>query len=156
MKPITDSEYITILEQLRIISQNEDTNEKIVRILINRTLRKYTEERPPTFISNGAQILAKEKNVELVIIRHSHIHKPIKQGVLITLEHCTPVNELVDQVLDGKVSIADILENNITAIVTRVEDKKLNSAGYRLKRPGGYIKCYTQPGIDIVLTKYII
>ena len=65
-------------------------------------------------------------------------------------EHCNPISELSDMVLNGHQTIGDILEDNVVCWILKSEDKKLNDNGYKSNRPGGWQKCYRACGIEPV------
>jgi len=148
---IKEQSYLEVLEYLRNIPNTNGINTNLIRLLTERALRKYTEERRPRYISEAAKIEAVKHNVQLNINTHNGIHKPRKMGVMITLDHCNPVGELVDRIMIKNNIIKDVLNDNFTAIITKNEDDSLNKLGYRRKRGKNgkkYSDCYIEAGIQ--------
>jgi hypothetical protein len=65
-------------------------------------------------------------------------------------EHCVPINELIDMVMNGDIAAADIVKHETVAWITKEENQRLRKAGYEHSRPGGWQKCYAECGIEVV------
>ncbi len=71
----------------------------------------------------------------------------------IVWEHSLPVGQFIKEL--STIETFEIFEPKFLEYpgacwITREEDDKLNSSGFKNGRPGGYLKCYTQCGIEVI------
>lgn len=67
------------------------------------------------------------------------------------LEHTTPISVLIHQMFIENADIDEVLHQCKVVLITKEENAKLNSMGFRSKRPGGWEKCYQACGIEMVM-----
>lgn len=144
---IDKKNYISILEKLLDVPTDNSDESELIRLSIERVLRKYTEERPPLYLSEQLIEKAKMENVNLDIKRHGSVHR-INEKIKITLDHAIPINELISE-LKMTSNVANVIERDFTIAILRSEDEKLNKNGYRRKRNSNWRNCYQDPKVDI-------
>ena len=71
----------------------------------------------------------------------------------IVWEHSLPVGQFIKEL--AQIETFELFQCEFLAYpgvcwITREEDDRLNSAGFKNHRPGGYLKCYDQCGIQII------
>lgn len=146
------SDFQIVLISLRNYSPTTSGEKKLYKKTIEAILRKYSEQRPPTHISDKAKAAAASLGIALNInqnIRcHADLHKLCKLGLDVTLDHCNPIDELIGKVTNTTIQVNNILNDNITALITTSENKKLQK-DYKKNRPNGYRDCYEKVGIVI-------
>ena len=126
--------------------------EKFSREILDSILRKASDCHYADYASRAALDIASERGISLSDMTwHNQTAKKRDPGrVLFMREHCVPISELVDLVLNSDVPVADIVKLETVAWITRAEDACLRGAGYAHSRPGGWQKCYAECGIDVV------
>jgi len=67
------------------------------------------------------------------------------------LEHTTPISELIHKIFKENKDVEEVLQQCQVVLITKEENAKLNSMGYKSKRPQGWEKCYAECGIEIVM-----
>jgi len=142
-------EYVNLLNELRRLAQKANYSDKLLRIIIDRLLRKYSEERPPRFISKKVLEEAMKLNLKLVIKKHGDILPIRRQGLKIMFEHVEPINQLVTLVINDNGDMNALLDRNIVAIIMKSEDQLLDEK-HRYNRGENPLETYASLGIELV------
>lgn len=139
--------YVNVIREFKKIydNSNDELEKKLVSNAVGQVLRKKTEYEEPKFISIKAKEEFDKYSIRRVL-NHGDIHK-INQTIKIQLDHCNPVNELVDRILVKGDDIAKIVDDNYTAIITKDDDNLLNENKFRSKRPNGWEDAYEKSGV---------
>ena len=128
---IDKKNYVSIIKKLLNVPTDNSDESELIRLSMECVLRKFTEERPPLYISEQLIEKAKMENVRLDIKRHGFVHR-INEKIKITLDHGIPINELISE-LKVSSNVADVIDRDFTIAILRAEDEKLNINGYRRK-----------------------
>jgi hypothetical protein len=145
---ILKDDYIKIIDSLLALPQETTGMKQLKKITIERVLRKYSDELPPKYISKESYFQANQKNIKLDIEKHGSIHKIRKSSIDITLDHTTPINQLIDELLNG-IDVNVVLDKNFTVAIMKTEDNKLNIKGYRRSRKPNWEHCYKTVSIEL-------
>ena len=132
----------------------DNTDRSIARTLLRKLVAKYSD-RPPIMASKKAITLATLHGKNLFEMRWAHRNRcgKVNGKPALMWEHTTPNSVLCDKLLSCKNEneiIDELVSYSGVCWITREEDDMLNSAGYRSKRPGGWLNCYKSVGIEIV------
>lgn len=147
MCKIEKGKYITLLERVRNLTQTED--EILLKVITDRILRKYSEMRPPKYISKEVLLNAEKLGINVVINKHSDVLVTRKKGLKIRFEHSNSISSLVKRVLQTNEPIKQILDDNIVSIIMEEEDAKLNKNNYKVFRGDDFRECYKSIGIEL-------
>jgi len=142
--------YINVIKELHniYIKSSYDLEKKLIWNAVVDVLRKKSEYETPRYISIKANEYFNQNNIKR-ITKHGDIHD-INAQLKITLEHCNPINKLVERLLINGESISNVVQDNFTAIITKEEDKCLDT-NFRRERPNGWEQAYKESGIEWTL-----
>lgn len=126
--------------------------EEFSRNILDSILRKASDCHYADYASRAALYIASKRGISLSDMTwHNQTAKKRDPGrKLFMRDHCVPIRELVDLVLNSDVPVDDIVNQETVAWITRAEDACLRGAEYADSRPGGWQKCYAECGIDVV------
>lgn len=150
---------IKLITSLRKLYKSETHDKKKCRAYckacLNTTLRKISNDKPVKYVSKAAKAKAKLLGIDLVTMTWDNQTKKNydPKRVNFKYEHCIPIKELIERVLDTDEPIESIIEDDFVCWVLVEEDKELRIHGYQSKRPGGWKKCYKECGIVPILNK---
>lgn len=117
-------------------------------------LKKWTDT-PVKMASEAAAALAKDCQKDIFGLLWSDRHRCGGEAgrSKILWEHTTPLNEAFETLA----ACADETEVRLwmqsysgVCWITREEDNELNRRGYKSRRPGGWLDCYTRCGIKVL------
>ena len=86
------------------------------------------------------------------LLNDKSFDKDIKKSWLVW-EHTTPLNEFFKILINCKNEIeVQVALNGYSGVcwISREEDNCLNKMKYRSHRPGGWLKCYNECGIEVI------
>lgn len=143
-----ETAFIEVIQQLLSIQSQDDDTMFLRDDAIKHILRKFSEERPPRYISKGVLDCAHNKGVTLNLKKHGSIHRVNKSGVPIILDYTTTIQDLLGNLKAGD-SVSSVLSQNFTAAILKSEDQKLNNSHFRVTRNGDWTKCYEDSRVNI-------
>lgn len=141
--------YINVICELKKMydKSTDELERKLISNAVGQVLRKKTEYEDPKFISLKAKEEFEKHSIDR-ITKHSDIHE-INLKIKIQLDHCNPVNQLVERILNEGEDVAKIVDENYTAIITKEDDDLINKNKYRSKRPNGWQDAYKKSGVSL-------
>ena len=137
----------------KVKSYKNGNNSSWYRKSLRRDIQYWSDEREHIFSANALEFL-KNKNVNITTLNAYNVRKKAggeKSRPNVTLEHTTPINELIKTLLitDEKDMMEVMNQYSPCCFVTQEENDKLNKSGFRNKRPDGWKKCYEICGITL-------
>lgn len=105
-----------------------------LRLMINRCIRIVDVAYELTQASHEAILLAQKNNINLREMNWDNQPRFDLGRKLFVFEHKTPINMLVEKMIQNPDKILEILHDMEIVWVTRHEDNMLNSLGYRSNR----------------------
>ena len=129
--------------------KSEDKKERYGIKCGTKMLIRQTEYSVNPLWSKDAMIFAQQNNIPLDLAWEDQPkYDPGRKNIL--MEHKNPVEEIWLKLLDSPEKTFDTLKKYHTLVwVTREEDNRLNTLGYRSKRPDSN-KAYREAGIEIL------
>ena len=118
-------------------------------------LKKWTD-MPVAMISEGTATLAANTSFDpfhLMWHHRNRFGKDPRGKSLILWEHTTPLQEVFEQLVkfDSEEEVRVYMSSySGVCWITRDEDNRLNDAGYKSNRPGGWLKWYLECNIKVV------
>jgi hypothetical protein len=143
---ISEQDYVKALINTRDIGA---TNKRMTEYIIDKILRKYTEERPCIYVSQKAIDEANSKKIELDLCNHGQFRKTCGKGIKLRWEHSNIVKDLVAKIIKG-IDPNKVLSDTIVSVIAKDEDDKLNALHYRNKRDPNFLDSYHKAGIKLV------
>lgn len=120
-----------------------------LKAMLNKCIRIVDDSYQIDRASEKAKKLADIMKIDLTKMSWSNQPKFDKGRKVFVFEHKTPINILVQQMIDNPDNILSILESMQIVWITRDEDAQLNALGYRKNRED-HDKAYADAGIKIV------
>jgi hypothetical protein len=154
------------IEEIQRLSSIEG-DEYTMKLLLQRekeafkkSVYRWTNSLPPTHVSKEIIRLFKENNIEQSPFDLTYAigkgRKILGYGgkkTIMQWEHMQP-NELVFEEYvkcKSKKELRKLMDEHIGCCwITSEENERLDKAGFRSKRPGGWQPCYEQVNIDVV------
>ena len=134
---------------------NDDFSQKKLKEALKDVIKKWTDQ-PVTMVSKKVLELSKKVDInpfDLMWPKREALGRDNTGKSILVWEHTTPNKEITDIFLSCK-SLNDIKKamSNYSRVcwITRDEDNRLTSLGYKSSRPGGWKKCYESAGIEII------
>ena len=145
---------IKLLEQIRkAYKESKNSNMQLFIYVIKAVFRSYTDFVPVTYVSKAAKEKAKELGIDLTKMTWKNQNKYDPKREIFHYEHCNPVKQLREAILNTDENIEDILKRDIVCWILKTENKELDTHGYKSERPGGWKKCYKECGIEYIKNK---
>ena len=136
-------------------NENDDFIKKNLKGALKTTLQKMTDQ-PVNYVSKGVLELCATREIDpfsLLWPQRNLLGKDEKGRSLLMWEHTTPLTELFHTLVEcsSYSEVLGVLESySGVCWITRQEDDKLNSSGFRSKRPEGWRNAYAKCGIEII------
>lgn len=152
-----DSEFLPVIWSL-VQAHNSSVNDFSKRKLkeaLKDVIKKWTDQ-PVSMVSKKVMELATENNknpFDIMWPKRKIFGVDSDGKSLLLWEHTTPIGELYITLTECNTldEVKSVMSNySGVCWITRDEDNMLNSSGYRSKRPGGWLKCYEECGIEII------
>jgi hypothetical protein len=159
MRTPTSDEYglmvPTIFEGLRSLKKITEPRKGRSKLkeFVGRGIRYYTEMKAPKLYSTEALNFCLDRGIDLRTLplrNYSKIVGGDKNRPNLVLEHTYPIGAFIEDILripEDRWSYKMVMSHSI-CFITREEDDKLNEKGYKSKRPGSWMRCYKECGID--------
>jgi hypothetical protein len=146
----------TFFHYINELPNNKDYSYNRVKKSLDYAIRLWTD-KPHKIISKSVAeyFIENYPNANPFSVRWDHRKKYGVLGgkSLLVLEHTTPVNIFIKELLKCK-SLDDVVRvmNEYTGVclITREEDDCLNSKGLTSKRPDGWVIAYNSCGIEVM------
>ena len=129
-------------------ASNSKRDRSQLRHMINKCIRIIDMSCVLDQASHKAINLARQNNIDLSVMNWNNQPKFDPGRKLFVFEHKTPINMLVEKMIQKPNEILQVLEEMDSVWITREEDNMLNSLGYRTKRPDPD-KAYSEASITI-------
>lgn len=125
------------------------------RRTLRRAIQFWTDEREHIF-SQEAMEFCLTNNVNVKTLTAYNLKKKTggkKNRPTLTLEHTTPINELITLLNESEEKdMMNILEAySPCCFITQEENDRLNKNKFKMKRPGGWKKCYEKCEIRLAV-----
>ena len=127
-------------------SKKEKSN---LKAMLNKCIRIVDDGHQINKASEKAKKLADAMQIDLTKMSWANQPKFDKGRKVFVFEHKTPINTLVQQMIDNPDNVLSILESIQIVWITRDEDAQLNALGYRKNRED-HDKAYADAGITVV------
>jgi hypothetical protein len=145
---------IKILKNIRkIYKESNNINMQLFVYTTKAVFRSYTDFTPVLYVSKAAKEKAKELGIDLTKMTWKNQNTFDPKRKVFHYEHCNPVKQLREAILNTDEEIEDILKRDIVCWVLKTEDQELTIHGYKDSRPGGWKKCYKDCGIEYIKNK---
>ncbi len=148
LKPISKAIYESIVIYRNMIAEY-GLNHKATKAYsgaLNHVIRQYDG-------FTGARLITKEAVKQIRVENPFGLGWTFREKVNAYYEHCNPIKEIKEGLLKcNSLEEAEeyLFKNIIVCWMTEEENNKLNKAGYRSKRPNGFIECYNSLNIEIL------
>ncbi len=146
---------VELLEQIRKCYKTNKKDKALYKKILKAYFRYLTDKFPVKYKSEKADDVAKEKGIPLYKMTWQNQTKWDKKRELFHYEHCNPISELIEDVLETNRKIEDIIKDDYVCWILKTEDEKLNKKGFRSERRkyGGWEECYKKCEIEILDNK---
>ncbi|MBR5153332.1 MAG: hypothetical protein IKW57_00865 [Alphaproteobacteria bacterium] len=129
--------------------------EEFSRNILDSILRKASDCHYADYASRAALDIASKRGISLSDMtwdnQTAKKRDPGRKWFM--RDHCVPIRELKDLVLNSNTPAYKIVKRETVAWITRAENACLDKKEYKDSRPGGWRKCYKECGIDVVKLK---
>ena len=147
-EPITFAIYESVNIYRQLIHKYGLKNKQVIAYsgALNHVIRQFD-----SFI--GGLYISKEAAKQIRVENPFGLNWSKRQIVNAHYEHCIPIKDIKEGLLKCKSfeETHEFLKKNVIVCwITDAENKLLTNAGYRSKRPGGYLRCYLEVGIEIL------
>lgn len=138
--------------------ESDDFIKKNLKGALKTTSQKMTDQ-PVNYVSKGVLDLCNAREIDpfsLLWPQRNILGTDEKGRSLLLWEHTTPLAELFNTLVEcsSYSAVLDVLESySGVCWITRQEDDRLNSSGFRSKRPEGWRTAYAKCGIEIINKK---
>lgn len=120
-----------------------------LKAMLNKCIRIVDDSYQIDRASEKAKQIADKMKLDLTKMSWCNQHTYDKGRKIFVFEHKTPINVIVQKMIDNPANVLTILENMQIVWITREEDAQLNALGYRKNRED-HDKAYAEAGIKIV------
>ena len=144
---------IKVLTEIRkIYKESKKINMQLFVYIAKAVFRSYTDSKPVLYVSKAAKEKAQELNIDLTKMTWKNQNKFDPKRKIFHYEHCNPVKELREAILNTDENIEKILKKDIVCWILKTENQKLDKK-YKDNRPGGWKKCYKECEIEVLKNK---
>lgn len=150
---ISFEDEVKLLKYIRELYKESLTKKKRLYTYITKAVfRSATDDKKVKYVSKAALLEAKKRGIDLSKMTWTNQTKVDKKRKVFHYEHCNPIKELREAVLNTSENINEIIKKDITCWILKKENRVLDKK-YKAKRPNGWKKCYAKCKIEVFNNK---